>query len=110
MHAAGHFVTGDVTGHRHEERRIAAPDVKVRSADPAHRHLDDDAVWFGRRDREFLDVVALAGTEEDCCSAGVGHLYSAFLSIRSVRALIAEARVVGTVSLAARLRVSTRRA
>ena len=84
VHAAGHLVPGDAAGHRREQRRVAAPDVQVGAADAAHRDLDDDAARLRRRDLELLDLVALAGPEQNRRLAS-GHDVRPFLSAKRAR-------------------------
>src|SRR5581483_8992785 len=83
VHPARHLVPGNAAGHRHEERRVAAPDVQVGAADAAHADLDDDALRLGRRDLELLDLIALAGAEEYGCASAATHRVSLPCCFRS---------------------------
>src|SRR5215468_2092252 len=63
--AAGHLVAEDPAVLRQPQRRVAAPEVKVRAADVGERDADQDRVGLDVGHRHLADFEGLAGTEED---------------------------------------------
>src|SRR5205809_70349 len=64
-HAAGHLVTEDPTVLGQLERRVAPPEVQIRSAHVGERDTDQDRVGLDVGDGQLAQLERLAGTKED---------------------------------------------
>src|SRR6267378_534631 len=63
-HAARHLVAEEPAVVGQAQRRIAAPEVQVRTADVGERDADQDRIGLDLRDRQLAELERLAGAEE----------------------------------------------